>query len=159
MKRRTPRSTLFPDTTLFRSGVAAFARLHDVDVGLPELPARVAGRRVEERREILRLDRRRDRHRVRRRRRVVDALDVDRKSTRLNSSHANISYAVFCLTKKPASSIMTLASPGSWSVLRPYSRKPPPSALWLVLFLTTRTLFAPTCRPSPPVPVFPPVPQ
>src|SRR3712207_8537726 len=93
MIRRPPRSPLFPYTTLFRSrgpdavrvdrdprrleladAVGGEAAAHD------DLHARVAGR-VE---------------------RVADVLDEpgDRKSTRLNSSHANISYAVFCLKKK-----------------------------------------------------------
>src|SRR3712207_7389226 len=82
MIRRPPRSTLFPYTTLFRSGIGARQR-------------RAA-----------------DRDHVRRRRRVArgrpavagagEVADAgqDRKSTRLNSSHANISYAVFCLKKK-----------------------------------------------------------
>src|SRR5947209_13883220 len=81
MVRRPPRSTLFPYTTLFRSEDEAVGT-RDV-VGDLDDPAR-------------RLD-------------VVDGgLNhvlrnpeiVDRKSTRLNSSHANISYAVFCLKKK-----------------------------------------------------------
>src|SRR3712207_7560996 len=93
MIRRPPRSTLFPYTTLFRS------LLEDVEGGAGQVPARQ--RRVQ--------------------RRLVDqpaagAVDqegaalhpcqpggieqIDRKSTRLNSSHANISYAVFCLKKK-----------------------------------------------------------
>src|SRR3712207_8584277 len=91
MIRRPPRSTLFPYTTLFRSdrlpacaevlqqrddsalggGVDALKRLvHEVDLGILHEGA------GEE-----------------------DALLLDRKSTRLNSSHANISYAVFCLKK------------------------------------------------------------
>src|SRR5258707_7369767 len=76
MIRRPPRSTLFPYTTLFRS------------------PEPVAG---VPRAEAVRA-RRRDRGvgAERRRRRTRQ----DRKSTRLNSSHANISYAVFCLKKK-----------------------------------------------------------
>src|SRR5947209_16782012 len=74
MIRRPPRSTLFPYTTLFRSGD---------DQGLPRLQGR---------------DRLRDQGRGRRHRRLLQ--DGDRKSTRLNSSHANISYAVFCLKKK-----------------------------------------------------------
>src|SRR3712207_7063879 len=83
MIRRPPRSTLFPYTTLFRSGVAA---LLEVRLGLARHEARVA--RVGLAGE-----------------RVVDVADdregrEDRKSTRLNSSHANISYAVFCLKKK-----------------------------------------------------------
>src|SRR3712207_6985372 len=100
MIRRPPRSTLFPYTTLFRSGLRAcplpaalrspyrseahlhlavfddylVAAQHDVRVG-----EALAGRDV-----------------------VFEAVPgaEDRKSTRLNSSHANISYAVFCLKKK-----------------------------------------------------------
>src|SRR3712207_7066604 len=97
MIRRPPRSTLFPYTTLFRSvgGVEVHLRhtllfapreqgLHDgagvastagADVGADVLDVGVAAGGVHRRRE-------------------------DRKSTRLNSSHANISYAVFCLKKK-----------------------------------------------------------
>src|SRR3712207_8551949 len=75
MIRRPPRSTLFPYTTLFRSRVG-HAPEDDSRQGLldPGVVERLPDRR-------------------RRRRR-------DRKSTRLNSSHANISYAVFCLKKK-----------------------------------------------------------
>src|SRR2546430_12042398 len=83
MIRRPPRSTLFPYTTLFRSLV------HQRLVGGPEL-ARVAVTR----------DRLRD-HPARRRRQLVVR---DRKSTRLNSSHSQISYAVFCLKKKTKNS-------------------------------------------------------
>src|SRR3712207_8651606 len=88
MIRRPPRSTLFPYTTLFRS------LEHEEDVGRPG--AGEAGDRVE-------LDLVEDHGEPDR---VEDALRVgeialDRKSTRLNSSHANISYAVFCLKKKP----------------------------------------------------------
>src|SRR3712207_8639595 len=97
MIRRPPRSTLFPYTTLFRS-----AELHTllqranipgpyvlaghsfggkyVRVFAAQYPTEVVGMVL------------------------VDAThpDLDRKSTRLNSSHANISYAVFCLKKKKA---------------------------------------------------------
>src|SRR3712207_7043417 len=77
MIRRPPRSTLFPYTTLFRSAHRARERR-----------ARRAAARG-------------DPHaRLRRRRHPVAAQGGDRKSTRLNSSHANISYAVFCLKKK-----------------------------------------------------------
>src|SRR3712207_8223113 len=87
MIRRPPRSTLFPYTTLFRSAVPGRrapgeGRVPRADVRLPGV-GRVrdaAGRRAE------RLAGARGRE--------------DRKSTRLNSSHANISYAVFCLKKK-----------------------------------------------------------
>src|SRR2546429_2460336 len=88
MIRRPPRSTLFPYTTLFRS-----QRRHDRHVGgepvdVPvERAAQIVGRpvlrRVERHEEDL----------------GVLAL-ADRKSTRLNSSHGYISYAVFCLKKK-----------------------------------------------------------
>src|SRR5260221_3488212 len=85
MIRRPPRSTLFPYTTLFRSGqvaglgpgpseMAAFAELRPLVGHLPDDPLRD----------------------------LVPAAQVlrDRKSTRLNSSHTVISYAVFCLKKK-----------------------------------------------------------
>src|SRR3712207_8581703 len=86
MIRRPPRSTLFPYTTLFRSEVADRAAHRLVGVREGE-GARAVGR--------LQLD---DQQRRGRGRAVVD-----RKSTRLNSSHANISYAVFCLKKKEKS--------------------------------------------------------
>src|SRR2546427_6417171 len=79
MIRRPPRSTLFPYTTLFRSGAAAHARLRAVHARSD------AGARVGD-----------ARHRVGR---AADRFE-DRKSTRLNSSHSQISYAVFCLKKK-----------------------------------------------------------
>src|SRR3712207_8189581 len=93
MIRRPPRSTLFPYTTLFRSrpvparagqrhGDRLLARGHR-----PELAGAVG------------LDAERD-HLRRRALGAAAAADGDRKSTRLNSSHANISYAVFCLKKK-----------------------------------------------------------
>src|SRR3712207_7428257 len=96
MIRRPPRSTLFPYTTLFRSEHRARPRRGDRDQG-----ARGAALRA-------------DRDRVGAGRAVGDgerqalrpaspaglSSSADRKSTRLNSSHANISYAVFCLKKK-----------------------------------------------------------
>src|SRR3712207_8875070 len=95
MIRRPPRSTLFPYTTLFRSDVLVLlprARagprpLRDV-VGAADAHALLPGRR-------------RDGRHPARLGREVPQLHADRKSTRLNSSHANISYAVFCLKKKP----------------------------------------------------------
>src|SRR3712207_7524232 len=89
MIRRPPRSTLFPCTTLFRSPKLGLAML---DCALEaEVPlAWVTGD------SVYGAD-----HRIRRR---LEARQrgyvLDRKSTRLNSSHANISYAVFCLKKK-----------------------------------------------------------
>src|SRR3712207_8846078 len=95
MRRRPPRSTLFPYTTLFRSsspmllpilvlaqtlsgatppasGSVYLGRQNQIQVPIPRLDADVK----------------------------IDGSLEDRKSTRLNSSHANISYAVFCLKKK-----------------------------------------------------------
>src|SRR3712207_7308951 len=93
MIRRPPRSTLFPYTTLFRSRHERLRAPDDVRVrraggerddralAVPDPPCDVdrGGGAVRERQRDAR---------------------IDRKSTRLNSSHANISYAVFCLKKK-----------------------------------------------------------
>src|SRR3712207_7040152 len=101
MIRRPPRSTLFPYTTLFRSPVLLLRAGVVVAAGVVEKsevgafdehgkagadvdgmdPESAGGGRVRGRRD-----------------------DRDRKSTRLNSSHANISYAVFCLKKKTTES-------------------------------------------------------
>src|SRR3712207_8262218 len=84
MIRRPPRSTLFPYTTLFRSHVDERGDAGRLDVG--------------RRRDLFAAT---DRRRARKERGAQDnRLFQDRKSTRLNSSHANISYAVFCLKKK-----------------------------------------------------------
>src|SRR5688572_32508387 len=82
--RRPPRSTLFPYTTLFRSPDARRAR---VLAGGGRRPARPADRSPHPRRRAL----------------LLPAARADRKSTRLNSSHSQISYAVFCLKKKKKS--------------------------------------------------------
>src|SRR5438045_7989166 len=74
MIRRPPRSTLFPYTTLFRSRVQ---HVQGPAVDRPRRQRRMGGRAA-----------------------VHAAADLDRKSTRLNSSHLGISYAVFCLKKK-----------------------------------------------------------
>src|SRR3712207_7755507 len=79
MIRRPPRSTLFPYTTLFRSCEGT----READDSL-----------IEKRHAVL--DAVRHHHLVL----AHQQVDQDRKSTRLNSSHANISYAVFCLKKK-----------------------------------------------------------
>src|SRR3712207_8729723 len=92
MIRRPPRSTLFPYTTLFRSDMAsAVLKLNDsgffnllvgatdLGTGSDTILAQIA------------------------------AETLDRKSTRLNSSHANISYAVFCLKKKKRHTISYLS--------------------------------------------------
>src|SRR3712207_7781585 len=90
MLRRPPRSTLFPYTALFRSVPVLERRAETGDVGRvgDDAGQERAGQRVER-------DGRGDAEPADR-----DPHDGDRKSTRLNSSHANISYAVFCLYKK-----------------------------------------------------------
>src|SRR5258707_8203411 len=96
MIRRPPRSTLFPYTTLFRSSRTLCRRQRRDTVSccrgrvvLPDGNAVFQPRKVE-RSGLLERVRRPYPH-------------LDRKSTRLNSSHANISYAVFCLKKKKKS--------------------------------------------------------
>src|SRR5689334_24469813 len=95
MIRRPPRSTLFPYTTLFRSQGEVAVRVR----GLRGPRARSGDGRARDR-----------------------ALDRDRKSTRLNSSHSSISYAVFCLKKKtlrvishaPVRAVFVLVLVGGW---------------------------------------------
>src|SRR3712207_7539264 len=102
MIRRPPRSTLFPYTTLFRSGSGYYVRERRYgsfrrSLPFPEdtdesnitarfqdgvLEVRVAGAAAVQEPKRIQIE------------------GADRKSTRLNSSHANISYAVFCLKKK-----------------------------------------------------------
>src|SRR3712207_7479472 len=96
MIRRPPRSTLFPYTTLFRSGLVEGAReAPQLDEERPLRPER-ANAGAHRRRRLLE----RQLHAPR--------IARDRKSTRLNSSHANISYAVFCLKKKKNTLIVSL---------------------------------------------------
>src|SRR2546430_12718216 len=100
MIRRPPRSTLFPYTTLFRS----LARLAKLDRMIVEVP--VAGQMVSELRvgqsAQVRLPALPSRE-------VEGRIRADRKSTRLNSSHSQISYAVFCLKKKKISTRVQLS--------------------------------------------------
>src|SRR5262245_65313719 len=100
MSPRQTRSTLFPYTTLFRSQVQHAAAADEVrdgeDAGAEAGAQRVQGTR-KIRRDLLRLDQPGDGGGAGRAR---AAGDIDRKSTRLNSSHLGISYAVFCLKKK-----------------------------------------------------------
>src|SRR3712207_7191302 len=94
MIRRPPRSTLFPYTTLFRSGQPPAPHGRD-DSGQGEErhdDEDVEGELLQ--RPLLLAQG------VRQEPGVGDGRPEDRKSTRLNSSHANISYAVFCLKKK-----------------------------------------------------------
>src|SRR5437868_12301077 len=90
MIRRPPTSTLFPYTTLFRSRVVV--RQH-------RAPARAQRVRAAVRPARPHADRRRGRG------------EADRKSTRLNSSHVSISYAVFCLKKKKHKKSLKLSQP------------------------------------------------
>src|SRR5258705_3034800 len=80
MIRRPPRSTLFPYTTLFRSVVSHGRRQGSMARRLLERGASTTARASL--------------------RKFLDWCETDRKSTRLNSSHLGISYAVFCLKKK-----------------------------------------------------------
>src|SRR3712207_7825689 len=94
MIRRPPRSTLFPYTTLFRS----FARRmqpREFNGGLIGFRATVTEKRLPAE--------------------AVFGQELDRKSTRLNSSHANISYAVFCLKKKKKERKETTDRPHDYS--------------------------------------------
>src|SRR3712207_7277809 len=101
MIRRPPRSTLFPYTTLFRSDVGLEAGAGQL--GLQQVVDLVqAG-------AVVHLDL--DEHL---------AVAADRKSTRLNSSHANISYAVFCLKKKKKKRLATLFLPYLQKILVKY---------------------------------------
>src|SRR3712207_6923650 len=101
MIRRPPRSTLFPYTTLFRSRAAGERRgRRRVDEG----PARRAAPEAKREPAV-------DRERAPDLDELLggrprECLERDRESTRLNSSHANISYAVFCLKKKSPASRM-----------------------------------------------------
>src|SRR5437764_3175153 len=91
MIRRPPRSTLFPYTTLFRSSVEIAGALRDAcpRQAVCERARSVDGRRPLSREKVAEAVAARE-----------DGGDGDRKSTRLNSSHRCISYAVFCLKKK-----------------------------------------------------------
>src|SRR3712207_8183842 len=92
MIRRPPRSTLFPYTTLFRSNADNLRRDQnriievEWDTSGPSVFAVTIQVEALDRTKLLRD--------------ITEVLSEDRKSTRLNSSHANISYAVFCLKKK-----------------------------------------------------------
>src|SRR2546430_4334098 len=120
MIRRPPRSTLFPYTTLFRSnhGAAIYMLLtaHDPAnfsaTGLAVQPTREdlpsMGAVVSRYRPAVK----------------GTPANVDRKSTRLNSSHSQISYAVFCLKKKIQYLIATLAS--IQSLAKPRAKRPRP---------------------------------
>src|SRR3712207_7871431 len=90
MIRRPPRSTLFPYTTLFRSGNIIGLRegkIKEVGNDIFTVCENLLSNMIDEDSELITIF-------------YGSDCDEDRKSTRLNSSHANISYAVFCLKKK-----------------------------------------------------------
>src|SRR5256886_9800897 len=93
MIRRPPRSTLFPYTTLFRSAffvcIPVLRNDHCNPVGMGHRQAEAGRRAIIEHIDCVSVD--------------FECLREDRKSTRLNSSHSQISYAVFCLKKKKKS--------------------------------------------------------
>src|SRR2546422_7545689 len=97
MIRRQPRSTLFPYTTLFRSEIGAALRAGKVHCPWKQIrawlnpPVSELNRSSYEETTLERL-----------------SSETDRKSTRLNSSHGYISYAVFCLKKKKKSTYNTI---------------------------------------------------
>src|SRR2546430_11476537 len=93
MIRRPPRSTLFPYTTLFRSLVIRLEDAAPLIAARPTLRERV-GRYLEDEGNHLPPEALVSLYRE------FWRLEIDRKSTRLNSSHSQISYAVFCLKKK-----------------------------------------------------------
>src|SRR3712207_7665390 len=90
MIRRPPRSTLFPYTTLFRSPAADPSPVSPSDLAALVRELQALARTLRNLKAYVTLSD------IRR----AEEIDEDRKSTRLNSSHANISYAVFCLKKK-----------------------------------------------------------
>src|SRR5690348_17689240 len=98
MIRRPPRSTLFPYTTLFRSLAGRCLFAHLPLAGVAVVADRGRGQKHLRTAVAETGERARDRR------------DRDRKSTRLNSSHPSISYAVFCLKKKKSTS-MNIFSP------------------------------------------------
>src|SRR5258708_11136950 len=113
MIRRPPRSTLFPYTTLFRSQEIPVRYMNSLGIRVPSqepkmveltmravVPTHVLIRRLDGESVLLNLER-------------------DRKSTRLNSSHQIISYAVFCLKKKKATNTSTAESHAKRSRSKP----------------------------------------
>src|SRR3712207_7253736 len=94
MIRRPPRSTLFPYTTLFRSVRHQTERFRD------EARAKSAHENVTDTATVVEVQQKSATRKPPTPFNTTAFLTADRKSTRLNSSHANISYAVFCLKKK-----------------------------------------------------------
>src|SRR5438445_7212208 len=100
MLLRPPRSTLFPYTTLFRSPFMTVNRnKRSITVDLKTPDGLAIARRLAARADV-----------------VLENWRPDRKSTRLNSSHANISYAVFCLKKKNISNTTKLKNTTTYTL-------------------------------------------
>src|SRR5690348_17744786 len=97
MIRRPPRSTLFPYTTLFRSSETSIEWYHPSVIETSSSALETALREID--RELPS---------------GAIVLDRDRKSTRLNSSHPSISYAVFCLKKKKNTSTCITRPPNRY---------------------------------------------
>src|SRR5256885_13064014 len=102
MIRRPPRSTLFPYTTLFRSNKATLLKVGDLSMNVLNREVSRAGKSIHlALREFALLEfLMREPGTVHSRTSLCEHECTDRKSTRLNSSHLVISYAVFCLKKK-----------------------------------------------------------
>src|SRR2546430_5442670 len=98
MIRRPPRSTLFPYTTLFRSGLILVSGPTGSGKS-STLAALIQEINLTEARHIVTIESPIE-YTLRPRQAYIRQREVDRKSTRLNSSHSQISYAVFCLKKK-----------------------------------------------------------
>src|SRR3712207_7424863 len=97
MIRPPPRSTLFPYTTLFRSH---YNRIIEAASGVDPVTEDMVIQILKDEEGHKRLFEG-----------FLREFEEDRKSTRLNSSHANISYAVFCLKKNPSSRSLPIATP------------------------------------------------
>src|SRR3712207_7505436 len=141
MIRRPPRSTLFPYTTLFRSAVDRGAAdqhgvLEALLAQLLDAQRHLLGGRDQQRAQA-------DRGGVVLARGLEDAADRDRKSTRLNSSHANISYAVFCLKKQKSPALESRAPPDAPAGTCCFVSYSPMSPVYYL------PLSAPACMPSP----------
>src|SRR5690554_7396163 len=94
MIRRPPRSTLFPYTTLFRSVITDFESFK-AELSLSKVE--ICRELYQKNKNLIRIQN--EQVAVKNLVRIIDST-LDRKSTRLNSSHVRISYAVFCLKKK-----------------------------------------------------------
>src|SRR2546430_5602875 len=134
MIRRPPRSTLFPYTTLFRSDDerrlrrAAVLRALALVARAPASIAEATGRFNEHLAHPGTLDPN-----------LLDIVVADRKSTRLNSSHSQISYAVFCLKKKIATTVNRGPGTGSRHRLTYSGHRQPNDGMGLFAWYTDRS--------------------